>query len=175
MSKSHRIAAGGLSFTQHQWDFLRQIPAGGRLSLFTPKDQSLARSLAEIGAVHIDAGIRNAPESRQVDPSLPIWHVAPTAGLAVDGDVVIILVQTDPPTGSQIGIKVDIPTKRLIGLPTDRESYAIVSEVNIDRWPNPGMKWILGSKSEFVYPGTVPGPMLSRISKAWLQARELSN
>lgn len=81
MSKPHRFSAGGLSFTQHQWDFLRKIPAEERLSLFTPKDQSLARSLAEIGVVRIDPGIRNAPASRQADPSLPIWHVATTAGL----------------------------------------------------------------------------------------------
>jgi len=58
MSKPHRISAGGLSFTQHLWDFIRQILAGGKLSLFSPKDQSLARSLAEIGVVRIDAGIR---------------------------------------------------------------------------------------------------------------------
>ena len=57
MSKPHRFATCGLSFTRHQWDFLRQIPAEDNLALFTPKDQSLARSLAEIGAVHIDAGL----------------------------------------------------------------------------------------------------------------------
>jgi hypothetical protein len=81
MSKPHRIAAGGLSFTQHQWDFLRQILGEGNIALFTPKDQSLARSLAEIGTVHIDAGIRNTPESRQADASLPVWHIAPQARL----------------------------------------------------------------------------------------------
>lgn len=82
MSKPHRIAAGGLLFTQHQWDFLRQIPGEGKIDLFTPKDQSLARSLAEIGAVHIDAGIRNTPESRQADPSkyppLGFYQTIPT-------------------------------------------------------------------------------------------------
>lgn len=104
-------------------------------------------------------------------------HLNPltTDYVAVDGDVLIILIQSDKPTGSQIGVRIDIPTKKLIGLPTDRESYAIVSEVNVDRWPNPGMKWIIGSRSELIYPGTVPGPMLSRISRAWLRARELSN
>ena len=95
-----------------------------------------------------------------------------TAYETAEGDVLIVLIQSDPLKGSEVGIEIDIPTKRLVGLPTDKPSYAIVSEVNIDHWPNPAMRQIPGRPGEFTYRGLIPGPMLARIAKAWGIARE---
>jgi hypothetical protein len=55
--------------------------------------------------------------------------------VARKNDVAIICIQTDPPDKTQLGVKLDIQTNRYIGLPADRESWAIVSEVNIDTFP----------------------------------------
>jgi hypothetical protein len=52
--------------------------------------------------------------------------------VAGKNDVTIICIQTDPPDKDQLGVKLDLQTKRYIGLPDEKESWAIVSEVNID-------------------------------------------
>jgi hypothetical protein len=72
--------------------------------------------------------------------------------VAGKNDIVIICIQTDPPGRDQLGVKLDLETKRYIGLPADRESWAIVSEVNIDTWPSSGMNHIPGKPGQFVYP-----------------------
>jgi hypothetical protein len=92
--------------------------------------------------------------------------------VARKGDVVIVLIQSDPPDKDQLGVVIDIDTKRYIGLPDDKPSYAIVSEVNIDTWPNAGIRSLLGRKGEFAYPRSMPGPKLSAIAQRFLQLRE---
>lgn len=49
--------------------------------------------------------------------------------VASKNDVAIICIQTDPPDKNQLGVKLDLQTKRYIGLPDDKDSWAIVSEV----------------------------------------------
>jgi hypothetical protein len=65
-----------------------------------------------------------------------------------------------------------LTTKQYIGLPTEKESWAIVSEINIDTWPSPGMSHIPGRPNQFVYPRPMPDPMMSQLAKRFLQLRE---
>lgn len=88
------------------------------------------------------------------------------------GDVVIVPIQTDPPSKNQLGVVLDVHTKRYIGLPDDKPSYAIVSEVNIDAWPNAGIRSLPGRRGEFAYPRLMPGPKLAAIAQRFLQLRE---
>jgi hypothetical protein len=62
---------------------------------------------------------------------------------------------------------------KYIGLPADKESWAIVSEINIDTWPSSGMSHIPGRQNQFVYPRPMPGPMMAQLAKRFLQLREL--
>ena len=93
--------------------------------------------------------------------------------VARKNDVAIICIQTDPPDKTQLGVKLDIQTKRYIGLPADRESWAIVSEVNIDTWPSSGMNHIPGKAGQFVYPRSMPGPMMAQLARLFLRLCEL--
>jgi hypothetical protein len=93
--------------------------------------------------------------------------------VAGKNDIAIICIQTDPPSKDQLGVKLDLATKRYIGLPTDNESWAIVSEINIDTWPSSGMSTIPGRPDQFVYPRPMPGPMMAQLAKRFLQLRDL--
>ena len=93
--------------------------------------------------------------------------------VAGKNDIAIICIQTDPPAKDQLGVKLDSATKQYIGLPADSESWAIVSEINIDTWPSSGMSHIPGRKNQFVYPRPMPGPMMAQLAKRFLQLREL--
>jgi hypothetical protein len=96
-----------------------------------------------------------------------------TANYVASGnDIAIISIQTDPPGDQQLGVKLDLQTKRYIGLPDDKESWAIVSEINIDTWPSSGMNHIPGKPGQFVYPRPMPQPMMSQISKIFLRLCE---
>lgn len=70
--------------------------------------------------------------------------------VAGKNDVAIICIQTDPPDKNQLGVKLDLQTKRYIGLPDEKKSWAIVSEVNLDTWPSSGMNHIPGKRGQFV-------------------------
>jgi hypothetical protein len=92
--------------------------------------------------------------------------------VAGKNDVAIICIQTDPPDRDQLGVKLDLQTKRYIGLPDEKESWAIVSEVNLDTWPSSGMNHIPGKRGQFVYPRPMPGPMMAQLAKQFLRLRE---
>jgi hypothetical protein len=93
--------------------------------------------------------------------------------VAGKNDIAIICIQTDPPDKNQLGVKLDLQTKRYIGLSDDKESWAIVSEVNIDTWPSSGMNHIPGKPGQFVYPRPMPGPMMAQLAKLFLRLCEL--
>ena len=99
-----------------------------------------------------------------------------TGSFAVDyvarqGDVLVLPIQSDRPGPSQAGIELSANTRRLIGLPPDRLSYVIVSEVNIDGWPNAGIKALPNRKGSFAYPGLMPPPIMAAIARAFLDLR----
>jgi hypothetical protein len=92
--------------------------------------------------------------------------------VAGKNDIAIICIQTDPPDKNQLGVKLDLLTKQYIGLPGDKESWAIVSEVNIDTWPSSGMNHIPGKPGQFVYQRPMPGPMMAQLAKLFLRLCE---
>ena len=107
--------------------------------------------------------------ARIVDEASGTQLVDYTAG---PRDVLILLIQTDPPAADQLGVKLDVDTKRLIGLPTDNESWVILSEMNIDTWPNAGIKPMPRRPGNFAYRGRMPGPLLSAMARKVLSLRE---
>jgi hypothetical protein len=88
--------------------------------------------------------------------------------VAEKDDVVILLIQSDPPGEDQIGLELTRADKQYVGLPADAPSYVIVSEANIDKWPNPDIRPIPGHPKSFAYGHPLPGPAMSRITRAFL-------
>lgn len=89
--------------------------------------------------------------------------------IAGDNEVLIVLVQSDPPGADQAGLPLSLEDKRYIGLPADAPSYVIVSEANIDRWPNADMCLVPGRPTSFTYDRPLSGPTLSRVMRAFLR------
>ena len=79
----------------------------------------------------------------------------PADFVAVQDDVIILLIQADPPNDNQSGIELTPALKKLCGLPTDRTSWLITSEFNIDSWPNADMELVDYRTKSFVY-GKLP-------------------
>jgi hypothetical protein len=91
-----------------------------------------------------------------------------------DGEVLILLIQSDLPNSDQIGLEMTEQEKKYVGLPSHAPSYIIVSEVNIDRWPNSDMSLVPGNSNSFVYPRTLSGPFLSRVATAFRHVQKAS-
>ena len=60
-----------------------------------------------------------------------------------------------------------------MGLPADRPSYAIVSEVNVDTWPNSDISFVPGRRNAYTYEKPLPAPTVTRMLKAFLHVRSL--
>jgi len=91
--------------------------------------------------------------------------------VAEEGDVLILLIQSDPPAADQIGLELTTDDKHYVGLMADAPSYVIVSEINIDKWPNGDMCLIPGRPAAFSYDRPLSGPVLSRVMKAFLKVQ----
>ena len=60
--------------------------------------------------------------------------------------VVILPITHTPPDGNTIGIEIPAKVKQAIGL-DDARSWVIVSEHNIDEWPNAGLSPVPGDRA----------------------------
>lgn len=92
--------------------------------------------------------------------------------VAEDGEVLILLIQSDKPGADQAGLELSVEDKLYVGLSSDAPSYVIVSEVNIDRWPNGDMCLVPGRPNAFAYERPLSGPVMGRIAKAFLQVQK---
>jgi len=60
--------------------------------------------------------------------------------------VVLLPITHTPPDGNAIGIEIPAKVKQAIGL-DDARSWVIVSEHNIDEWPNAGLSPVPGARA----------------------------
>jgi len=112
----------------------------------------------------------------QVISGNPVLDEVNTASVerhvARDGEVLILLIQSDPPGADQIGLELSVDDKRYVGLPAEAPSYVIVSEVNVDTWPNGDMSLVPGRLNTFTYDRPLAGPVLSRLLTAFLRVQQ---
>ena len=64
--------------------------------------------------------------------------------------VVLLPITHTPPDGDTVGIEIPAKVKQAIGL-DDAQSWVIVSEHNVDEWPNAGLQPIPGRPGIFAY------------------------
>ncbi|WP_342238781.1 hypothetical protein [Inquilinus sp. OTU3971] len=96
----------------------------------------------------------------------------PTCLLAATDDaarpryVVLLPITHSRPTGETVGIEIPAKVKHAIGL-DDVPSWVIVSEHNIDEWPNGGLSPLPGRPDVFSY-GFLPPGLFARIKASFL-------
>lgn len=80
--------------------------------------------------------------------------------------VVLLPITHRPPTGDTVGIEIPAKVKHALGL-DDEPSWVIVSEHNVDEWPNAGLSPALGKGNDFTH-GFIPPGLFAAIKAAFL-------
>ena len=79
----------------------------------------------------------------------------------------VLPITHTPPAGDTIGIEIPSRVRQVLGL-DDAPSWVIVSEFNVDAWPNAGLTPIPGRPGIFSY-GFMPPGLFARIKARFLK------
>jgi hypothetical protein len=109
---------------------------------------------------------REAAEGQDYGKERPACLVATLDSVDRPLHVVLLPITHTAPTGETIGIEIPLPVKAALNLDSDR-SWVIISEYNIDNWPNGGLSSISGSTDKFSY-GFLPPTLFAQIKNAFL-------
>ena len=81
--------------------------------------------------------------------------------------VVLLPITHTPPAGNTVGIEIPARVSQALGL-DDGPNWVIVSEHNIDEWPNAGLSPLPGRPDVFCY-GFIPPGLFARIKTRFLE------
>lgn len=108
-----------------------------------------------------------AAGGRELGKNRPTCIVAASDSAARPRYVVLLPITHVPPSGTTVGIEIPAKVKQAIGL-DDEPSWVIVSEHNIDEWPNGGLSPIPGKPCVFSY-GFIPPGLFAKIKAQFLE------
>jgi len=97
----------------------------------------------------------------------PACLIAATDPEVVPRYVVLLLITHTPPAGDTVGVEIPARVKQVLGL-DDPPSWVIVSEHNVDEWPNAGLSPLPGQPGSFSH-GFVPPGLFARIKDRFLE------
>jgi hypothetical protein len=104
---------------------------------------------------------REAAAGRDQDKDRPACLVAASDSATTPRFVVILPITHAAPVGDTVGIEIPPKVRQAIGL-DDAPTWVIVSEHNVDEWPNGGLVPIPGRPGIFSY-GFVPPGLFAQI------------
>lgn len=114
---------------------------------------------------------REARESRETSKERPAC-VAVTTDSEREPRVVIILPIThSKPAGGTVGVEIPIAVRRHLNL-DDARCWIIVSEANVDKWPNAGIAPVPGAQGNFAY-GILPRNFFARVKEEMFKYLDL--
>ncbi len=108
-----------------------------------------------------------AAAGRDQGKERPACLVAASDSAAVPRFVVILPITHTPPDEDTIGVEIPAKVREAIGL-DDARSWVIVSEHNIDEWPNAGLAPLPGRRGIFSY-GFIPPSLFAQIKAKFLE------
>ena len=88
-------------------------------------------------------GLREASVGRDQGKDRPACLVAASDSSLQPRFVVILPITHSPPSGDTVGIEIPSKVRRAVGL-DDEPCWVVVSEHNVDEWPNAGLEPIPG-------------------------------
>lgn len=86
--------------------------------------------------------------------------------------VVLLPITHVAPAGHAVGVEIPQAIKRRIGL-DDSPSWVVVSEYNVDEWPNSGLSPLPGRPGVFAYGFITPG-LFEQIKSKFIELAESS-
>jgi hypothetical protein len=110
---------------------------------------------------------REAAAGRQQGKDRPACLVAATDSTLKPRFVVLLPITHTAPSGDTVGIEIPAKVRAAIGL-DDQPSWVIVSDHNVDEWPNAGLASIPGRAGMFSY-GFVPPGLFKQIKSKFLE------
>jgi hypothetical protein len=110
---------------------------------------------------------REAAAGRDQGKERPACLVAATDATASPRFVVILPITHTPPDQGTVGVEIPQKVRRAIGL-DDAPSWVIVSEHNIDEWPNGGLAPLPGRPGVFSY-GFIPPGLFALVKAKFLE------
>lgn len=110
---------------------------------------------------------REAAADHEQGKDRPACLVAANDSVAMPRFVVILPITHMAPIGDTVGIEIPPKVRQALGL-DDAPNWVIVSEHNVDAWPNPGLAPIPGRPGVFSY-GFIPPRLFARIKAKFLE------
>jgi len=113
---------------------------------------------------------REAAVGRDQGKDRPACLVAASDPATTPRFVVLLPITHTAPTGDTVGIEIPPRVRQALGL-DDAPSWVIVSEHNVDAWPNAGLAPLPGRPGVFSY-GFVPPGLFAQIKARFLELSE---
>jgi hypothetical protein len=113
---------------------------------------------------------REATAGRREGKDRPACLIAASDAARSPRFVVILPITHAPPVGEIVAIEIPPKVRAAIGL-DDAPSWVIVSEHNIDEWPNAGLAPLPGRPGIFSY-GFIPPRLFAAIKAKFLELAE---
>jgi hypothetical protein len=108
-----------------------------------------------------------AAADREQGRDRPTCLVAASDSRANPRYVVLLPITHSPPIGDTVGIEIPPKVKQAIGL-DDEPSWIIISDHNIDEWPNAGLAQIPGKPAIYSY-GFIPPVLFASVRKRFAE------
>lgn len=110
---------------------------------------------------------REAQTGRKTGKERPACLVATFDSESEPRFVVILPITHSPPRGTTKGVEIPVKVCERLGL-DDARSWVIVSEFNVDDWPNAGLAEIPGKGGRFAY-GFLPPGLFASVKAKFLE------
>jgi hypothetical protein len=110
---------------------------------------------------------REAAAGRDQGKERPACLVAAADSVASPRFVVILPITHTPPDKGTVGVEIPPKVRQAIGL-DDAPSWVIVSEHNVDEWPNGGLAPLPGRPGIFSY-GFIPPGLFAQVKAKFLE------
>jgi hypothetical protein len=112
-----------------------------------------------------------AAAGRDQGKDRPACLVAASDSATMPRFVVILPITHTAPAGDTVGIEIPPKVRQAIGL-DDAPAWVIVSEHNVDEWPNGGLAPIPGRPGRIFSYGFVPPGLFAQIKAKFLELSE---
>jgi hypothetical protein len=110
---------------------------------------------------------REAAAGRDQGKERPACLVAAMDSVASPRFVVILPITHTPPDKDTVGVEIPAKVRQALGL-DDAPSWVIVSEHNVDEWPNGGLAPVPGRPGVFSY-GFIPPGLFAQVKAKFLE------
>lgn len=110
---------------------------------------------------------RQAAAGREAGKERPPCLVAASDPAARPRFVVLLPITHSPPAGDTVGVEVPRRVREALGI-DEAPCWVIVSEFNVDAWPNAGLVPVPGRAGDFAY-GFIPPGLFASIKARFME------